>query len=320
MTRNRSIVRAGITFALLTAALTGCAGTVKTAAPPQRSATLSGKITETMDAGGYTYLYLEKDGEKTWVAAPAMKVTVGQEIELLPGAEMTHFASTSLNRTFDRIIFSGGVVPAAGSAGAQAARSNLSLEPVTAGKVIETINAATYTYILLEKDGRSSWSAVPITQLAVGDEIELQPGTPMGTFVSKTLNRTFDAIYFSSGVKEPAGKKTAATADTASGAAPAPALPPGHPALSAAAGSPPAAGQPLRPITGKVVETMNSGGYTYICLEKEGVQTWAAVPPLKVKVGDDLTLNPGYPMTNFTSKGLNRTFTTIIFSGGPASH
>ena len=41
------------------------------------STTLSGKIVETMNSGGYTYILLEKDGEKTWVAVKEMKVAVG---------------------------------------------------------------------------------------------------------------------------------------------------------------------------------------------------------------------------------------------------
>lgn len=71
---------------------------------------LSGKVVETMNAGGYTYLCLEKSGKKTWVAVPEMQVTVGQNITLQPGAEMTRFTSKSLNRTFDAIIFSTGPV------------------------------------------------------------------------------------------------------------------------------------------------------------------------------------------------------------------
>ncbi len=71
-------------------------------------AALSGKVVETMNAGGYTYVCLEKKGKKTWVAVPEMRVSVGQEAAFQPGAEMINFKSKSLNRTFDRIIFSGG--------------------------------------------------------------------------------------------------------------------------------------------------------------------------------------------------------------------
>lgn len=69
-------------------------------------------------------------------------------------------------------------------------------------------------------------------------------------------------------------------------------------------------------MTGKVVETMNAGGYTYMLLEKEGKKNWVAVPPCEVKVGEDVKVQPGMEMGQFTSKTLNRTFENITFSGG----
>lgn len=72
-------------------------------------------------------------------------------------------------------------------------------------------------------------------------------------------------------------------------------------------------------LSGKVVETMNSGGYTYLCIEKDGKKTWAAILETKVTVGQEIALQPGYEMVNFASKTLNRTFDKIIFSTGPAS-
>ncbi|NTU41617.1 MAG: DNA-binding protein [Nitrospirales bacterium] len=69
---------------------------------------LSGKVMETMNSGGYTYVRLLKDGENTWVAVPQMDVTIGSEASFAPGNEMTDFESKSLNRKFDRIIFSNG--------------------------------------------------------------------------------------------------------------------------------------------------------------------------------------------------------------------
>ena len=73
------------------------------------------------------------------------------------------------------------------------------------------------------------------------------------------------------------------------------------------------------PISGKVIETMNSGGYTYMHIENKGMKTWAAVPMVKgIKVGDMVKLQPGMTMQNFTSKTLKRTFETIFFSGGLA--
>jgi hypothetical protein len=87
--------------------------------------------------------------------------------------------------------------------------------------------------------------------------------------------------------------------------------PPAHPAIQE--------GQDEAVLSGKVVETMNTGGYTYLCIEKKGKKTWAAVPEMKVTVGQKISLAPGQEMNNFTSKTLHRTFDKIIFSSGPVA-
>jgi hypothetical protein len=69
-------------------------------------------------------------------------------------------------------------------------------------------------------------------------------------------------------------------------------------------------------ISGKVVETMNSAGYTYVSVENNGKRTWVALPETKVKVGQEITCQPGMEMQNFTSKTLKRTFASIVFSTG----
>jgi hypothetical protein len=69
-------------------------------------------------------------------------------------------------------------------------------------------------------------------------------------------------------------------------------------------------------LSGKVVETMNSAGYTYISLEKNGKKAWVAIPETSVKVGQKITCQPGMVMNNFKSKSLNRSFESIVFSGG----
>jgi hypothetical protein len=71
---------------------------------------LSGKVAETMNSGGYTYILLDKDGEKTWVAVPEMQVSEGEEVVLKPGIEMVNFTSSTLKHTFERIILSTGPV------------------------------------------------------------------------------------------------------------------------------------------------------------------------------------------------------------------
>lgn len=70
---------------------------------------LSGKVLETMDGGGYTYVQLQNGPEKLWVAIPLTKVKVGQQLSLVPGFEMKNFTSKGLNRKFDKVVFSAGV-------------------------------------------------------------------------------------------------------------------------------------------------------------------------------------------------------------------
>jgi hypothetical protein len=77
--------------------------------PQPPAISLSGKVVETMNAGGYTYVSVENGGKKTWVAVPATAVKVGQVVVCQPGMEMRNFTSKTLNRTFDSIIFSGGI-------------------------------------------------------------------------------------------------------------------------------------------------------------------------------------------------------------------
>ncbi len=72
------------------------------------------------------------------------------------------------------------------------------------------------------------------------------------------------------------------------------------------------------PVSGKVVETMDAGRYTYVCLEKGGKKTWLAVPQIKVVKGKNMSFEPGIEMVNFESKILKRKFDKIIFSAGPA--
>ncbi len=95
---------------------------------------------------------------------------------------------------------------------------------------------------------------------------------------------------------------------------------PVHPAVSSArpeAAKPKAQAQ--APVTGKVMQTMNGGGYSYILLKKKGGdKVWLAVPQMDVELGATLSFKPGMEMVNLQSKSLNRTFERIIFSEGLA--
>lgn len=67
---------------------------------------------------------------------------------------------------------------------------------------------------------------------------------------------------------------------------------------------------------GKVVDTMNAHGYTYVQVEENGQKIWVAVMETKVKVGDIVEFPDSPPMINFQSKSLNRVFDKIIFAPG----
>ena len=68
--------------------------------------------------------------------------------------------------------------------------------------------------------------------------------------------------------------------------------------------------------TGAVIETMNSGGYTYVRIDTGTEKVWAAGPTTDIKVGDKVTITRQMPMTNYHSNSLNRDFGVLYFVGG----
>jgi hypothetical protein len=72
--------------------------------------------------------------------------------------------------------------------------------------------------------------------------------------------------------------------------------------------------QAKKSYSGRVISTMESGGYTYIEFEENGGKLWAAAPLTQVYVGDLIYLSDAVTMNNFHSKTLNRTFESILFT------
>ncbi len=66
-------------------------------------------------------------------------------------------------------------------------------------------------------------------------------------------------------------------------------------------------------IVGVVVETMVGGGYTYVRVETDKGELWAAGPKADVAVGDKVSMPAGMTMKNFTSHTLGKTFEAILF-------
>ena len=65
-------------------------------------------------------------------------------------------------------------------------------------------------------------------------------------------------------------------------------------------------------VKGEVLETMDSGGFTYMRLKSKDGELWTAVRAAPVKVGSQVTVENGMTMKNFESKTLKRTFATIV--------
>ena len=64
-------------------------------------------------------------------------------------------------------------------------------------------------------------------------------------------------------------------------------------------------------ISGTVAETMDASGYTYVMVDTGTDKVWAAGPKTALKVGDEVFIPEGSPISNFESKTLNRTFEQI---------
>ncbi len=152
----------------------------------------TGVVLETMNSGGYTYALLDIQGDEIWAAGPPTEMAVGDEIALLGAMGMQNFTSSTLNRTFEQILFVGEF--AAPGAGPEMFAGN-------SGLVKETMDAAGYTYALVEIAGETMWLAGPQTAVEVGQTVGWMDGSLMRDFASGSLDRTFDAIMFVSGLQ-----------------------------------------------------------------------------------------------------------------------
>ena len=67
------------------------------------------------------------------------------------------------------------------------------------------------------------------------------------------------------------------------------------------------------PNKGKVLEVMDASIYTYMQVSTDKGNVWIAASKTSVPKGATISYPDGAVMTNFYSKGLNRTFDSIIF-------
>lgn len=70
--------------------------------------------------------------------------------------------------------------------------------PQIVGEVTNVIRAGSFTYVEVKTDKVSVWAAGPVQAINIGDMIAFSATMPMQNFHSKTLNRNFSLIYFTS--------------------------------------------------------------------------------------------------------------------------
>jgi len=93
-------------------------------ATPVPPGMVRGTVLETMNAGGYTYVFMDTGQDQRWVAALETPVKVGDVVQSDQGMAMNGFTSNTLNRTFNVVYFvsslqnlSGGAQPQAQAPG-----------------------------------------------------------------------------------------------------------------------------------------------------------------------------------------------------------
>ena len=213
----------------------------------------------------------------------------------------------------------------------QAAASNTTVAPATAGnlagKVVETMDAATYTYALIDTGAAKAWVAAPQFIVKVGDTLAVADAMPMNQYRSKTLNRTFEVVYFSGNVRvngKPALAPTvpatvaaavaAAVAPKAANLANIPRAPNGQTVAEILEGKNKFSGQPIAVRARVVKYNAQILGKNWVHLRDgsgaEGTNDLTVTTSVEVKVGD-LVLVTGKLMTN-RDFGSGYTYAAIV--------
>jgi hypothetical protein len=134
---------------------------------PSDVPTGTGTIIETMDASGYTYMLIENQAKKTWVAIPAAKVENGETVSYYEGIEMINFTSKSLNRTFETVVFSPGLADqkAAGTQNKENVKQPAPTDSFTAAIDAEKMNVQ--PDVSTAVSGGSAGAIAPLEEISI---------------------------------------------------------------------------------------------------------------------------------------------------------
>jgi len=69
------------------------------------------------------------------------------------------------------------------------------------GKVLQAMDAGSFIYLEVEEKGKKLWVAALEVKVAKGDTVEFPDSKPIENFQSKTLNKTFDKIFFAESLR-----------------------------------------------------------------------------------------------------------------------
>ncbi len=148
-----------ITMALLTASAAGAQADASGSAPPSLTQAapesghpssrevIVGKVTETMDAGRYTYVEVDTGDKRVWAAGPQVQVKVGDSVYFPDGVPKVDFESKSLGRKFDvlymvdaiRVASSATASSSGGTAVPEKATGSARVEPVAGGYTVAQV-------------------------------------------------------------------------------------------------------------------------------------------------------------------------------------
>ncbi len=101
---SKYLILITISLFLILSVLTG-QGMMKKSHSSMKKNSRIGKVLETMNSGGYTYVHLEENGKKFWGAGKSFKIMLGDNVEFKGGMVMNNFYSKTLKRTFKKIMF-----------------------------------------------------------------------------------------------------------------------------------------------------------------------------------------------------------------------
>ena len=145
---------------------------IKTQSAALDGLTLQGTVLETMNSAGYTYLLLDAKQGKIWVAIPETSLSTGQTVICSPGITMKNFESKTLQRRFETILFSPGLIKehektAAASASDEVHQKNAA----SFNEALQAEQAATHSssepFLVVGESPGSSGAIVPLSNVNV---------------------------------------------------------------------------------------------------------------------------------------------------------